>query len=94
MPAKSAAVQCVDGGFGREDEKGGIERDENRRGEDVYPSVCGRHSVDGGRRGKMKSTMERLEKYFNKKRLTLNVEKTKVIRFKRKRRKMRKTELK
>lgn len=94
MPAKSAAVQCVDGGFGREDEKGEIERDENRRGEGVYPSVRGRHSVDGGRGGKMKSTMERLEKYFDKKRLTLNVGKTKVIRFRRKRRKMRKTELK
>lgn len=34
MPAKSAAVQCVDGGFWR-NEKGEIERDENRRGERV-----------------------------------------------------------
>lgn len=94
MPAKSAAVQCVDSGFGRGDEKGGIERDENRRGEGVYPSVRGRHSADGGRGGKMKSTMERLEKYFDKKRLALNVGKTTVIKFRREGRRMRKTELK
>lgn len=59
----------------------------------MYPSVRGRHSVDGEKGEKMKSTIKRL-KYFDKKKLALNVGNKKVIRFRREGRKMRKTELK
>lgn len=59
-----------------------MEREYNRRRENIYNSVRRRHGIIGGKnKEEMRSMIERLEGYLEKKGLELNTEKTKIMRF-------------
>lgn len=59
-----------------------------------YSGIRGRHSTAGEGRGKMRSMIGRLEKYLDEKRLTLNTQKTKIMRFQKGRGRMKRVDWK
>lgn len=47
----------------------------------IFVGVYGRRDVIGGRRGRMKYIVARVERYLERKGLVLNIGKSKIIRF-------------
>lgn len=76
MFAKSATCFCILIGLGKGCEKSKMEKDGEREG--IYLCTRGRNLMMAKEENEMRSMMERLENYLNKKRLILNTKETNI----------------